>query len=413
MSQDTLKALREKRGKIVKEMRDLIDQAEAEKRDLLPEENKKHDDLFAAQEKIKVSIEREERTNEAERDAATAAAEAAERAKKAGTKKPGPDDKPVDVHMRAFRKFLAGTPMSMLAAEEVRALQAGSDTEGGFLVAPQQFVASLLMGVDDATFIRAKATKFSVATADSLGVPTLDTDLDDAEWTTELQTGSEDTAMRFGKRELRPHPVAKRIKISKQLLRVSILPIEQHIRDRMAYKFGVTAEKAYMTGNGNLRPLGLFVASADGVPTSRDVSAGNTTTTIGADNLIETKYSLKGQYWPRAEWLFHRDAMKQIAKLKDGEGQYLWRVSLRDGEPDTILNRPLNMSEYVPNTFTTGLYVGMFGDLSKYWIADALDLQVQRLIELYAETNQDGFIGRMESDGMPVLAEAFARVKLA
>ena len=86
---------------------------------------------------------------------------------------------------------------------------------------------------------------------------------------------------------------------------------------------------------------------------------------------------------------------------------------MRDGEPDTILNRPLNMSEYVPNTFTTGLYVGMFGDLSKYWIADALDLQVQRLIELYAETNQDGFIGRMESDGMPVLAEAFARVKLA
>ena len=33
-------------------------------------------------------------------------------------------------------------------------------------------------------------------------------------------------------------------------------------------------------------------------------------------------------------------------------------------------------------------------------------------LELYAETGQVGFIGRMESDGMPVLAEAFSRLKV-
>lgn len=78
-----------------------------------------------------------------------------------------------------------------------------------------------------------------------------------------------------------------------------------------------------------------------------------------------------------------------------------------------LLGSPFNMSEYAPNTFTTGQYVGIFGDFSNYWIADALDMQVQRLVELYAATNQTGLIGRMETDGMPVLAEAFARVKLA
>ena len=46
-------------------------------------------------------------------------------------------------------------------------------------------------------------------------------------------------------------------------------------------------------------------------------------------------------------------------------------------------------------------------------LADALDMQVQRLVELYAESNQDGFIGRLECDGMPALEEAFVRVKLA
>ena len=130
------------------------------------------------------------------------------------------------------------------------------------------------------------------------------------------------------------------------------------------------------------------------------------------DGLLNAKYSLKGQYWNRADWIFHRDAMKQISKLKDGEGQYLWRESVRDGEPDRLLGRPIMMSEYAPNTFTTGLYVGILGDFSNYWIADAVDMQVQVLKELYAETNQTGYIGRLSTDGMPILAESFARVKL-
>jgi HK97 family phage major capsid protein len=71
------------------------------------------------------------------------------------------------------------------------------------------------------------------------------------------------------------------------------------------------------------------------------------------------------------------------------------------------------MSEYMSNTFTTGLYVGILGDFSNYWIADAQSLEFQVLSELYAETNQVGLIGRMDSDGMPVLEEAFVRVKLA
>jgi predicted phage gp36 major capsid-like protein len=174
-----------------------------------------------------------------------------------------------------------------------------------------------------------------------------------------------------------------------------------------------TKEQAYLTGNGNQRPLGVFTASANGVPTSRDVSTDNTTTAITADGLINAKYSLKGQYQASASWLFHRDAIKMIAKLKDGDGQYLWKGAIMDGEPDRLLGRPVMMSEFAPNTFTTGQYVGMFADFSHYWIVDSLQLQMQRLVELYAESNQVGFIARYEGDGAPVLAEAFARVKLA
>ena len=106
-------------------------------------------------------------------------------------------------------------------------------------------------------------------------------------------------------------------------------------------------------------------------------------------------------------------AQCEVAKLVDSNGQYLWRESVRAGEPDRLLNLPVFMDEFVPNTFTTGLYVGMLGDFSHYWIADDLDMAIQRLSELYAETNQTGFIGRLESDGMPVTEEAFVRVTLA
>jgi HK97 family phage major capsid protein len=70
------------------------------------------------------------------------------------------------------------------------------------------------------------------------------------------------------------------------------------------------------------------------------------------------------------------------------------------------------LSEYVPNTFTTGKYVGIIGDFSFHWIADSMEFSIQVLMELYAESNQIGYIGRMECDAQPVLPEAFVRVKL-
>jgi HK97 family phage major capsid protein len=216
--------------------------------------------------------------------------------------------------------------------------------------------------------------------------------------------------MAFGKRELTPHPLAKRIKVSKKLLRNSTMNPEQIVMQRLAYKFAITEEKAFLLGTGANQPLGLFVASNDGIPTGRDVQTGSATD-FTMDGIISAKYALKAQYWPRASWLFHRDGVAKIAKLKDSQNQYLWQPSTQAGQPDRLHGLPILMSEYVPNTFTTGLYVGMLADFSWYWIADALDMSVQRLVELYAETNQDGFIGRLETDGMPVLAEAFVRLK--
>lgn len=295
---------------------------------------------------------------------------------------------------------------------EMRALQADNDTLGGFLVTPQQMVDTLIKNVDNMVYMRQFGTGYRVTSADSLGAPSLDNDPADATWTSEIGTVSEDSTMSFGKRNLTPHPLRKLIKVSQKLLR-KVPSSSDLVSDRLAYKFAVTWENAALNGSGSGQPLGVFTASNDGIPTGRDMSTDNTTTEVTADNLINNKYNLKGQYHPRARWIAHRDFFKMVAKLKDGEGQYLWRESVRAGEPDRLLGFPCHMSEYAPNTFTTGLYVAILGDFSQYWYVDALDFSIQRLNELYAATAQVGFIGQMESDGMPVVSEAFSRVKLA
>jgi len=294
------------------------------------------------------------------------------------------------------------------------ALQMDSDTLGGYLVMPERFVAQLIQTLDEKVDIRGLANVISLADAESLGAPSLDTDIADTNWTTELLIGTADSSMAFGKRRLTPHVLAKYILVSKDLLRTAAISVEAIVRERLAYKFGTVQEAAFMTGSGSAQPLGLFTASSNGISTGRDISTDNTTTAITADGLINAKYKLTSAYLAAGNlrWIFHRDAVKMIRKLKDGNGQYIWRPGLAGDSGDQILDVPVVMSEWAPNTFTTGLYVGLIGDLSHYWIADAMGVEIQRLVELGAATNQDYFIGRLKTDGMPIQENAFARVTL-
>lgn len=410
---------KKERQKLIVANRAMIDTAEEEKRAFTAEEDEQYNKRDGDIDKLEGEIQRLQKQLDRERELGEK-----EESENRGNEERGEkrtlaqalQDRSIEnirdteEYRNAFGDWLA-RGAEAITAEEYRAMQADSDIGGGYLVAPQQMVMELLKEVDDIAVIRQYARTHQLTKAASLGVPTLDKDADDWEWTAELRTGSE-TEIEFGKRELRPHPLAKRVKISNTLLRKAAMGPEQIVRERLAYKLGITQEKAYMTGDGVQKPLGVFTASADGISTDRDVSTGNTGTEIMPDGLIEAKYTLKQAYWSRARWIFHRDALKQIRKMKDGNGQYIWQPGISGGAPDRILELPYTASEFAPNTFSSGLYVGILGDFRYYWIVDALDMAIQRLVELYAETNQTGFIGRYEGDGMPVLEEAFVRVKL-
>jgi HK97 family phage major capsid protein len=420
---EKIRKLREERLNAGSEMRKMLDLADSEKRCLTADETIKYEQFNKVIDDNAAKIEREERLLSLEKEMGEDANERiTDNGKRSGNKRDfrtivdaarrGGIEAISKEELKEARTIAFGNYLLTGEQNETRALQMDSDIYGGYLVAPEQFVSDLIKGVDNAVYIRRLATTYQVPDAVSLGQPSLDNDPADPTWTAEIATGTEDSTMSFGKRELHPHPLAKLIKVSNKLMRASGRA-EGIVGDRLRYKFAVTDENAFFNGTGQNQPLGMMVASDDGITTSQDVSTGNTSSTITFDGLINCKYDMKAQYWSRIRWAFHRDALKQIRKLKDGESQYIWQQSVVADEPDTILGRPVIMSEYMPNTFSASQYVGLLADFSFYHIADALSVTIQRLVELYAATNQTGFIGRMETDGMPVLAEAFRRVKLS
>jgi HK97 family phage major capsid protein len=385
----SLKIKLDNRAQLVTEARAIVDLVDAEKREYTAEETAQYDKILDDVGKLTADIDKEQRILELE---AGISKNVNYDSLKPNANSDGGGDK--GYRKKAFSKLLKSGNNS-LAPEEKRALEATDPATGGYTVADEQFVAELLRDVTDAVVIRQLATIRTLSKAASLGFPTLEAGMSDADWTTELLTGDFDSSLEFGKREFVPSPFAKKIKISKTLINNSALPIEDIVRGEIARIFAETEEKAYMTGNGTGKPLGLFVASADGIPASRDVSEGNTATAITFDGLMNTKYSLKSQYLAKADWMFHRDGLKMIAKIKNVEdGRYAWEQSVQVGQPDRLLGRPFYMSEFAPSTFTADQYVGILGDFSFYWIIDVLSLQIQVLFELYAETNQIGYIAR-------------------
>lgn len=316
-----------------------------------------------------------------------------------------------------------GTAGLMMHADK-RALQADIDIAGGYLVLPEQVSQKILKKVDNVLWLLQLATVATLANAQSLGEPTLESNIDDGDWTTEIASISADTGMTMGKRALTPTPVRKRILVSERWLRLAFNAAfasaddqngqggspENIVINRLAYTIKNTWEKNFFLGNGSGKPLGMFTASSRGISTARDFLTGSATGFTYA-GLLAAKWALKTQYHKSAGWTFSRKAMELIMGLVDSNGRPLLNIATLPDVPDQLLQFPTRVSEHTPNTFTTGQYVGMLGDYSFIHVAVSQELTVKQAQELYAETGQVGFFISAEADAMPVLEEAFVRLK--
>jgi len=262
----TLKDKYEKLGQLAKQMRGLTDAADGREGDekgvLTAEENEQFEKLEAAYDKLRTEVEADEK-NAARRKRLDdheqfmlASAGRLSQPETPAARSREQRDEPTVIKVAGHEITIA--PDSLLATvmtpEYRRAfatylgtgiqsgLQTTSNPQGGYL-APTQTATDLIRYLQDEVFMRGLGTVLPpLASAVSLGVPTLETDPGDADWTAEVPASdiSEDTDMALGKRELSPHLATKLIKVSMKLLRVSVVPVEALIRERLGYKLAVT-----------------------------------------------------------------------------------------------------------------------------------------------------------------------------
>lgn len=396
--------------------REIHEKAVEEKREMTQEEQNNYDKAITDFRTWSQKIEEADRAKEIERNAQMIENDEARSAAYHREIPMSDEQVKKDKELRSkFAAFLrAGTGTHM--EEEYRALQQDNATQAGYLVAPESFMAEIIQNLYRDTFMRKIAKVLPpLNKADSLGVPSKTANMNSFAWGAEIGAPNPDATLAFGKREFKPKPATAEILVSKTLIRNAAVNVDEVVRDEFSHEMGEGMESGYMTGTGANQPLGVFTASNDGISTSQDVSDGNSSTEIKFDGLINAKYKItKVKYWPGLKWIFHPDAIKMIAKIKNGTGDYVWRESVKEGEPDRLLGFPVFMSEFAPSTFTSGSYVGALGNFKEgYWIVDSLNMEIQALFELYARTNQVDYIARIETDGAPVKEECFARVKLA
>ena len=384
--------LREKRAKLWDSAKAFLDSRRNEQGLLSAEDTATYEKMEADVVSLGKEIERLERQ-------AVLDLELARPTSSAITHRPGQSQEPEKTG-RASSEYKAAfwkTMKNKSSFEVQNALQVGTDSEGGYLV-PDEFERTLVEALQEENLFRQLATIITTSSGDRK-IPVV-ASKGTASWVDEEGTIPESDDA-FGQVSIGAYKLATMIKVSEELLSDSVFNLERYIAREFGRRIGAKEEEAFFTGDGTGKPTGIFHSTGGagvGV-TAASASA------ISIDEIMDLFYSLKSPYRKNAAFVTNDATIKAIRKLKDGNGQYLWQPSVTAGQPDSLLNRPLKTSAYVPVIASAAKTIA-FGDFSYYWVADRQGRSFQRLNELFAVTGQVGFKATQRVDGKLILAEA-------
>jgi HK97 family phage major capsid protein len=167
---------------------------------------------------------------------------------------------------------------------------------------------------------------------------------------------------------------------SQRLLDDAAINIETWLTDGLEREFTRQESIAFISGDGVNKPAGLLTF-APGQVNEASHPGGSLTEVAGAvsyDGLIDFSYGLGAPYRQNASWLMSSLTAAVIAKLKDANGQPIWREGLVVGQPATLLGRPVEIDEGMPAP-DAGNDAIAFGDFKAgYLINDRFGTRILR-----------------------------------
>ncbi|TFJ92142.1 phage major capsid protein [Lentibacillus salicampi] len=398
----TIIEMRENRANLVNQARELVTNAEKEKRDFNQEDQQQYDRIMKEVDELKNKIDREEKLSALENDLN----EPVNQPHKTQPKDQNKNQKQgraSDEYKNAFwqvfrngKESLNHEQVNLLMDPQIRNLAVGTDANGGYLV-PDEFERQIIKGLEEQNIMRQLATVITTSSG-AREIP-VETDYGTANWMGEKEQYTESEAT-FDQETLNAYKAGTIIKVSEELLNDSAFSIDNYVAGAFAKRFGNLEEAAFVNGDGSNKPTGVVQSAQVGHTTVAGQVDG-----LIADDFIELFHSLKRPYRRNASFLANDGTVKAVRKIKDNDGQYIWQPGLQAGEPDRILARPVYVADDMP-ALGAGNKPIAFGDYSYYWIADRQGRVMQRLNELYAATGQVGFRMFERLDGKLILPEA-------
>ena len=181
------------------------------------------------------------------------------------------------------------------------------------------------------------------------------------------------------------------IPVSQTLIQDSAFNLDAVLTSLLGDSFSRGVNEQLTTGDGTGKPTGIVTAATA-------CSTQAAATSIKLDDIIDLIKSVNSAYARNGKFMFNRNTLWELAKIKDQTGRYIWQDSARDGTPATLFGK-----QYILNDDMADIGAGnasvLFGDLSKYKIRMVKSFSVVRLNELLAEYLSIGLFGFARVDG--------------
>lgn len=257
-------------------------------------------------------------------------------------------------HKDAFNIFLRKGDSTNLAALERKALQTGSDVDGGYLVHSDMAAeidriastVSVLRNLADVRTIGKKSLEFRVKTAGMA-----------ARWIGEGEAGGETTNPKYAKIEIVAEEMEAEPWVYNDTLEDADYDLEMDVTDEAGIAFGEAEGVAFITGNGVKKPRGILtydvVANAsyawNKVGYIASGGAGAFAASNPGDNIIDLLHSMKSSYRNGATLLMADTTLAALRKIKDGSGNfYLFNPDPTGEFAGLVLGKPVQIDDNMP-----------------------------------------------------------------
>ena len=294
------------------------------------------------------------------------------------------DAKTYGEYKSGFFKVMAGAVES-LTTDERKAMSAGSDPDGGYLL-PASTQGAMVKTLYEQSLMRQIATVQTISTDKIEGI--IDNDEADAGWVTELGTRSDSGTPQVGRWEIQAHELYAMPKISQKLIDDASTDVEGWLAAKVADKFGRVEGTAFWQGTGAGQPRGLCAyttaATADATRawgTFEHVMSGASANwhTTQFDPVHTLMGKLKDHFLPNAQFVMRRQVRTNARLLKESTtNRYLWEPGMQVGQPERLMGYPCRVDEYMPTLAADSLSFA-FGDFRQaYLIVDRIGVRTLR-----------------------------------